>query len=269
MAKRKIWVNLIVHNEDQFVWFAVMSVINFVDKVLIYDTGSTDLTVEIIKDLKKKFDEKIIFKEVGLVNAGEFSRMRQKMLDESKSDWILVLDGDEVWQEDSIKKVIETINKRGQSLDAVVVPFYNLIGDVYHYQPKEAGQYKILGKKGHLTVKAISKRIPGLHIENPYGSEGYFDDSGMEIQKSIKRKLLYLEAPFLHFTHLKRSSVGQTLSKYKYELGVAFTDKFKFPDVLSLPTPGCVPSPWRKRTLGYFLKSLLRQPLIFLWRKIK
>ena len=48
----KIWVNTIVHNEENFIWFAVMSVIDYVDKVLIYDTGSTDKTVEIIKEIQ-------------------------------------------------------------------------------------------------------------------------------------------------------------------------------------------------------------------------
>src|SRR3990172_3928684 len=104
MTKQTIWANTIVHNEENFIWFAIMSVVNYVDKILVWDTGSTDKTVEIIKEVIKEKGNKIEFKEVGAVNANEFTKMRQKMLDESHCDWILVLDGDEIWWGSSMKK---------------------------------------------------------------------------------------------------------------------------------------------------------------------
>ena len=53
----KIWANTVVHNEENFIWFAIMSVVDYVDKVLVYDTGSTDQTVSIIKEIKKAYQE--------------------------------------------------------------------------------------------------------------------------------------------------------------------------------------------------------------------
>ena len=53
MAKQTIWANTIVHNEENFIWFAIMSVIDWVDKMLVWDTGSTDKTVEIIEEIIK------------------------------------------------------------------------------------------------------------------------------------------------------------------------------------------------------------------------
>ena len=47
----KIWAHTLVMNEDRFIWYAVMSVIDYVDKILIFDTGSTDGTVRIIKGI--------------------------------------------------------------------------------------------------------------------------------------------------------------------------------------------------------------------------
>lgn len=266
---KTIWANSIVYNEDQFIWYSLMSILDFVDKILIYDTGSTDRTIEIIKELQKKYPQKIIFQEVGKVDSQKFSQIRQEMLERSKSDWALILDGDEVWPEDSIKEVTRTINEKGNKLDAIVTPFYNLLGDVYHYQPKSAGEYQIQGRRGHLTVRAFNKKIPGLHVENPYGSEGYFDGKSVPIQKRDPKRLLFINAPFLHFTHLKRSSKRQSISKFKYELGEAFPKNFKYPSVFNLPHPENVPPLWAKRSPSYTIRGLLREPIIFLWRKIK
>ena len=102
----KIWANTIVHNEENFIWFAVMSIVDHVEKVVIYDTGSNDKTVQIIEKIKMLKKNKIIFREVGPVDKDQFTKMRQAMLNESKCDWILILDGDEIWWEDSIKKVV-------------------------------------------------------------------------------------------------------------------------------------------------------------------
>ncbi|KKR11163.1 MAG: Glycosyl transferase family 2 [Candidatus Woesebacteria bacterium GW2011_GWA1_39_21b] len=65
----KIWAHTLVRNEERYIWFSVMSVINYVDKILIWDTGSTDNTVSIIREIKKKYPEKIDFKKVGKVDA--------------------------------------------------------------------------------------------------------------------------------------------------------------------------------------------------------
>src|SRR3990167_5692967 len=49
-----ITVHCVVKNEEKWVWYALNSVIDIAQKVLIFDTGSTDKTVEIIKKIKNK-----------------------------------------------------------------------------------------------------------------------------------------------------------------------------------------------------------------------
>lgn len=243
----KIWVNTIVHNEENFIWFAIMSVVDCVDKILVWDTGSTDKTVEIIKEIIKIKPNKLKFKEVGPVDKFKFTKMRQKMLEQSKCDWILILDGDEIWWEESIKKVIGTINRRKDDIDAIVVPFYNAVGDVYHYQSKDAGKYEIGGMKGHLTVRAIRRGILGLHVAGPYGEEGYVDKEGKLIQQRNPQKIFFIDTTFFHLTHLKRSSVDSH-NKFKYDLGIEFSRDFHFPEILYSNRPNNVPSPWKKRS---------------------
>lgn len=264
----KIWANTIVHNEENFIWFAVKSVIDYVDKVLIYDTGSNDNTVRIIDELQSLYGNKIIFKEVGKVDGEEFTKMRQLMLDQSDCDWILILDGDEIWWEDSIGKVVSEIKENGSGIEGIVVPFIVSLGDIYHFQKESAGQYELLGRRGHLTLRAISKKIPGLHLGGIYGIEGYQDENNIPIQKRNSNKLKFVNAPFLHTTYLKRSSKDDH-QKFKYEIGVQAPTGFFFPEVFNKDSSKIVRSPFTKRSKLYEIIAFIIAPFINIKRSIK
>lgn len=249
----KIWANCIVHNEENFIWYAVMSVIDYVDKILIWDSGSTDKTVEIIREVIKEKGDKIEFKEIGVLNKIDFTKMRQAQLERSHCDWILVLDGDEVWWNDSIKRVVDLVKTKGKEIDAIVNPFYNMVGDIYHYQSEDAGRYEIAGRRGHLTIRAFNRRIPGLHLAGPYGEETYVDGDEKPIQQRDPEKILFMDAPFLHLTHLKRSSIDDH-RKLKYDKGLKFNKSF--PEVFYLKRPVGIASPWKVRSKLYEVLSL-------------
>ena len=272
--KKTIWGNTLVKNEDRYIWFAVESVIGYLDKLLIWDTGSSDKTVEIIKDLIKKYPDKIIFREYGEVDRQTFTKARQKMLEVTDSDWVFILDGDEVWWEASIKKVREVIEEKGDSLDLLVNPTINPIGDVYHYQESQAGQYQIAGKKGHFNIRVVNRRIPGLHFDLPYGQEGLFDDNNKPIQERDVNRILFLDAPYFHLTHLQRSTNNQNdqvldrASKKKFELGISFPKGFKFPEVLYFDRPSIVLSPWQKASFRYKVRATLQTPFKKVKRRI-
>ncbi|MDO8638062.1 MAG: glycosyltransferase [Candidatus Daviesbacteria bacterium] len=255
----KIWANCIVHNEENFIWFAIMSVVDFVDKILVWDTGSTDKTVEIIKEIIKIKGDKIEFSEVGLTDKYEFTKMRRSMLDNSECDWILILDGDEIWWESSIKQIIKEINAKGDKIEGIVVPMIVPVGDIFHLQEERAGKYKIHGKKGHISLKAINRRIPGLHVDWPYGKEGYFDKNNKLIQE--REEIIFIDAPFLHVTHLKRSGLKKKLEKFKYELGDPVNEDFKFPEVFYQGYPTIIRCPWSKLSGIKLIKARLLTPL--------
>lgn len=260
----KIFVNTLVFNEESFLYFALKSVIDYVDKVLIWDTGSKDNTVRVIEELKKKYPRKIEFKEIGEVDAEGVTKARQRMLEESTDcDYIILVDGDEIWPEESIKKLRDLINKEGKNLEGIVVPFYNLVGDIFHYQSEEAGQYELLGKKGHLQIRAINRKIKGLHIKEEYPLEGFYNKEGVVLQDS--KKLKFLNAPYLHATHLKRSRFDRKYNKQKLEIGNKFPKDFKFPKVLFESYPPFIPNPFKTLDGASLLLSYIFTPL----RKVK
>lgn len=275
MRKKSIWVHTLVKNEERYLWYAVMSVVDFVDKILLWDTGSSDKTLDIIAEIKKAKGEKIDFREVGEVDPAEFTMVRQQMLEQTKSDWFLIVDGDEVWWEASIKKLVETILKEGDKLETIVNPYYNLVGDIYHYQEESAGRYQIDGRCGHVTIRAINRKIPGLHLKKPHGQQGFYDNRGNLIQERPISKRKFLDIPYLHFTNMRRSFSAQEDSrvpkrnaKYKYELGISFPADFKYPEVFYKFHPEIVSSPWVKMSRQYFWRAGLETVLKKIKRKL-
>jgi len=269
---KKIWAHTLVKNEEHFIWFSVMSVIEHVDKVLIWDTGSTDNTVKIIQEIKRRHPKKIIFNEVGDIDIDEFTKVRQEMLNETDADWFLMVDGDEVWWNRSIREVVDLIKKSGNKIESIVVPTYNLVGDIYHYQEKAAGRYRLAGKFGHYNLRAINRNIPGLKSAKPHGTWGWTDGNNRMIQDRSAKKIKFVDAPYFHATFLQRSvdieldkNVPKRARKLKYELGDSFPLDFHYPEVFFKPRPAFVPSPWRKMDKGYIAKAIIQTPL----RKVK
>src|SRR5687768_6809978 len=161
----KTTAHCLVKNEARFVWYSVMSIYQHVDKILLWDTGSTDGTQEVIKEiLNADKENKINFREYEGINASNFWSVRQDMLDQTKTDWFIVVDGDEVWWNDSIKKIIDAIQDNPKK-ESIVVPTYNLVGDIFHYQEPQAGKYKFGKLKGHYNLRGVNMKIPGLHSQ--------------------------------------------------------------------------------------------------------
>src|SRR3990170_679593 len=157
----KIWAHTLVKNEERYLWYSVASVVDAVDRVLLWDSGSSDNTFEIAKKLEEAFPQKIALRKVRQENIYDFTRIRQEMLDATESDWFLVVDGDEIWWDESIRLLYETIQVKGDDIESIVEPNYILVGDVFHYQERAAGRYKLAGRMGHYNLRAVNRKIEG------------------------------------------------------------------------------------------------------------
>lgn len=81
----------IVKNEENYILNSLESIDWIADEIVIVDTGSTDRTVEIIQNLS---DDRIKLSHFKWNN--DFSEARNFAIRQSKCDWILVLDADEL-----------------------------------------------------------------------------------------------------------------------------------------------------------------------------
>ncbi len=254
MNKTGLTVHVIVRNEEQWIWYAINSVLPFSEKIIIYDTGSTDRTIELIHLIKS---DKIIFKPKGRVTPQELAKLRNEQIKETETDWFLLLDGDEVWPEKSIIELTQLIVKAKKDVIGVVVKALLPVGDLFHYQSEMAGKYELLGKKGHLNMR-VYRKTPKYHWEAvpPYTAyvEKYVNSNNVQVQ-DIPQNLTFLKNEYWHLTHLIRSTVD-THYKRKYEIGKY--SKRKIPEVFYKPRPSEVPTPWVKfstaeRILAFFL----------------
>ncbi len=246
-----------------------MSVIQHVDDIYIWDTGSTDGTIEIIDHIIKQ-KKNIHFKKLGENNFDE-AAIRSEMLQSDNSDWIIIVDGDEIWWGDSIKQVVETIKSKGENIESIVVPTYNLVGDIFHYQEKEAGRYNLAGKVGHYALRAFNRHIPGLTTKGEHGVFGWFDAEGKRVEERDPSKMVFVDAPYLHASHLRRSDKNKDVykrsKKLKYEIGESFPKDFYYPEVFFRDRPMIVPCIWEPMDFSFKSKAFFVTPVRKIYRR--
>lgn len=252
-------VHCLVANDERFIWYALNSVLPFVDKIMVWDTGSKDGTIAIIKSIKS---DKIELMKKGQVGAEGHTAMRDQMLqatDKSKYDWLLILDGDEIWPEKMFQLMMDAAEKSKPW--AVVIKTINFVGDIYHKTPESAGRYRFGNKIGHYNLRLINLKAPDLHVAGPHGQQTYFTGQ-TALQDLPAGKLLLLDnIYYFHATHLIRSSNDQkTLKrpfKRKYELGQSIpTDEL--PKILfEKEKPAIVPDVTAKALFSFWLVAAL------------
>lgn len=258
-SKVKITAHTLVKNEENFLWYSVKSVIDYVDEMLLWDTGSTDKTIEIIKLLQEEYPQKIKAKFFNQRDINHYTELSQMMLDETDSNWVILVDGDEVWWRSSIKVLVETIIN-SQDAETIVSRYVNCIGDIYHFIDEKKGKYKIDNTTGNITIRAMNMKIPGLHYDKPHGQRGLYDESKVLIQeRNISKRIHLNELAYLHTTHLVRSSkefdVAKRQMKYKFSKGIIFPKDFYLPESFFYKKPNIVPNIWIKRNLNYEIKA--------------
>lgn len=255
-----ITVHAIIKNEEQWVWYALQSVINYVVKIIVYDTGSKDSTIEVIKSIKS---DKILFSEKSRVTPGELVQLRNDQIRQTETDWFMLLDGDEVWSEAGMNEASTKIKSASKNITAFVSKTLIPLGDLFHYQSESAGRYRLLGRTGHFNLRGYRKK-GGYRWIGRYPLETYVDGKGIPIQEKSKN-LVMLEYPYWHLTHLKRSN-KDIHRKLKLEIGEK--RKILLPEVFFKTRPNIIPSPWTSFTQKEKVYSYFFTPLVKLKRKL-
>lgn len=262
-----ITAHCIIQNEDKWIWFALQSILPYVDKILVFDTGSSDKTVDIIKSINSP---KIIFEEKNKISKEEFVRLRQEQIERTKTSWFLIIDGDEIWPKTEIEKLINQASNADNNIIAIFNRTRNCIGDTYHYLPDEAGKYKIGQYKGNLNIRLIRLK-KDLKISGSYPFEYYHDKNG-PLQEQTEN-ILFADCWYLHTTFLKRTTNARfktsgSLGKSKmWERGIVMK-KEDLPEVIIMPRPHFINDPLIKRGLIYEILALIMTPLLILKRKL-
>ena len=98
---------MIVKDEEENLARCLDSVRDFVDEIIIVDTGSTDRTI----DIAERYGARVFYHPW----EGSFSKARNYSLKYATCDWILILDADEELNNDDTSRLKE-IAKDNKSL---------------------------------------------------------------------------------------------------------------------------------------------------------
>jgi len=139
--------------DEPFIFFTIASVAPYVKKVLVFDTGSTDKTIDDIKLAQKTFGNvELHTRELPngqhwsipklnerLNNPGHHALgdIRREMHNMTETEFIWILDGDEVYPNGLAEKVVETAHKNMYSEECLcahvpVLDFYQDFGHIHH-----------------------------------------------------------------------------------------------------------------------------------------
>lgn len=184
-----ITAHCLIKNEENFVWYAIKSVVDFVDKIIVFDTGSSDKTVKVIQSLIKEYPNKIIFEEKGECDKKRHTELRQEMLDRTGTDWFMILDGDEVWTSRGMAGAVKVIDEG--NVDYILSSFYECVGDIYHTHVKS----------GYTTHRFVKRN--DLRWKGEYGVDILVLNKTQQIINS--QRGAELKNKFWHLTHLSRS----------------------------------------------------------------
>ncbi len=116
----KVSACLITKDEEANIATCLASLDGFADEIVIYDTGSTDETVTIARDLGATVIE-------GYWD-DDFSRARNAALEHCSGEWIAWLDADETLVCDDIPGLLRLLEHLDPQMDGFSVPIDNLTG---------------------------------------------------------------------------------------------------------------------------------------------
>ena len=233
---------IITKNEESNIEKCLNSVKTIVDEIIIVDTGSTDKTKNISKDVCKKFG----FKEAKFFDfkwTYDFSAARNESIRHAAKDWILVLDSDEVLDEESLNYIKELTNNK--DIDGYLFLQKNYTnetataGFVIEEHKKEGKKYAgwygsfitrlFRNSKGFEFSGTVHELIEPS-IENKKGKIAatnivvhHYGNSNPDVVK--KKREFYLEL-------CKKKVKDYPNSSSYYELGVLYKENNNFKDAL-------------------------------------
>lgn len=254
---------MIVKNEDQWVYYAISSILSYVDQLLITDTGSADHTIELIKSIASP---KIKFSQTKIASANDLTSLRNQQLQQTQSDWVWIVDGDEIYPQ-SVAQECVTATKTKKS--GIVVRRYDLLGDIYHRQIESVGTYNLFGKSGHHLIRLFNKKhFPQLKYLGVYPNEDLVYQDNISLRDTDTGNWIFTKGSIYHAMYLTRSSNSTftyNRGKYKIETGIPVVSNP--PTVFKIPRPAFLRDPLRHRSILYELSAAVITPIKNLKRK--
>lgn len=132
----KITLAISIRNEaDKFIRRMLTHAMQYVSNIVILDDASTDNTVEVCEEVLKDFPHKIYLNDEPMVQNLKESECKEKLWNlaiKEQPDWILLLDGDELFEDWGIQILPVIVNDI--NYDTYYFKIYHMWEDEEHYR---------------------------------------------------------------------------------------------------------------------------------------
>jgi len=193
----KICLCMIVKDEERYIKNCLNSAFKFVDEAIIVDTGSTDKTLNILKE----FGEQIQIRHFQWSN--DFAAARNFSLQGVTSDWILIIDADQ--------KIVGNPEKLRNILSTSEVCGYNVVEESHTDSGAKAKMMvytKLFRNNGYQYYRAIHEQL--------------------DIDHSLVLELDEEICKIIHYGYLKKDM--QEKAKTKRNLAILLAEYSQNPD---------------------------------------
>ena len=198
--------NTIVRNGMPFIGRVLRAVEPYVDEMLVtISEKSNDGTLEEILSMGSK-KIRLLYENVG--SPGELTGIRNTQAKLSRGDWILFLDDDDLWPEESLKSCIAELPKRDDVLCYAVNPYQMVDAEHYDVSWRNRWFSKWLRRDGLQYVKPWPRDLPA-------------DRDGKPLYWRKHSGVVRLPYKFSHLSNLKSDSFRNEAwaSKFKEYVG--------------------------------------------------
>ena len=170
---RKKGISLLVptQNSEQTVELCLRSFAEFPDEMIVVDNGSTDRTIEIVRDLEGSIPNMRFYDAPHLK---DLYANRQYALERSRYNWIVRIDSDYVAYTDGLRDIRhlrERVLQTSRTLRPTVLGIkqVNVFHDIYHtgkeLQPRESSVGRWVSPPVSTLPARIIQHYPGLRFK--------------------------------------------------------------------------------------------------------
>jgi glycosyltransferase involved in cell wall biosynthesis len=219
--KTKLSAFIIAYNEERIIEQCLMK-LNWVDEIVVVDSGSTDATVAICE----KYGAKVFYKKFE-----GFGEQKNFALDQTTNDWVINLDSDEVLTDALIEEIKTQIDKN----DPEIVGYYIKMrmvfsGTIFNYgNESNRNSLRIFDKtKGKFNQATVHEYVflngKTIKLKNHYLHYSY-DSINSYINKLNNYTQLYAKN---RADSNKRYSVLEIILKSHFEFVKKYFFQFNF-----------------------------------------
>lgn len=118
VLKPGITVHCRILNEELFIQEAILSILPLAEKILVYDTGSTDSTVEKIRSIRSDKIE-IVLKPPS--DPRGIMEYRNEMIEHTETQWFMLVDGDEIYPDGAAAAIYEKMKGVSEKVSRIMI----------------------------------------------------------------------------------------------------------------------------------------------------